>query len=139
MDILEKIRIGKKVEVEVNDDGESIVLNFDDCTFIDNFFNITNSLESASKFFEREFKEMDTHEQVKATKEKMQGIMEEIDNLFGKESCRKIFGQIIPSPYLIFELFDKLIPIIKKHSDERQQRIAEKYSNQRKGSGIKDE
>lgn len=30
------------------------------------------------------------------------------------------------------------IPIIKKHSDERQNRIAEKYSSKRKGSRTRD-
>ena len=60
--------------------------------------------------------------------------MDDIDKLFGEESCRKIFGNIIPTPFLIYDLFDQLIPIIKEHTNERQNRIAEKYSNKRKGS-----
>lgn len=131
---MSKIRVGNKVEVEVNDAGESIVLNFDDCTFIDNFFGIADSLEKTSEFFNGEFKEADDREKLKVVKEKMQGIMDDIDKLFGEESCRKIFGNIIPTPFLIYDLFDQLIPIIKEHTNERQNRIAEKYSNKRKGS-----
>lgn len=131
---MEKIRIGNKVEVEVNDAGENIVLNFDDCTFIDNFFNIADSLEKASEFFNGEFNELDEHEKVRATKEKMQEIMDDIDSLFGDGSCKKIFGNIVPSPYLIYDLFDQIVPIIQKHSNERQEKIAAKYSKKRKGS-----
>ncbi len=136
---MEKIRIGNKVEIEVNDAGESIVLNFDDCTFIDIFFNIADSLDSASEFFNGEFKELDERAQVAAAKEKMTEITEEIDKLFGEGSSRKIFGDIIPTPYLVYDLFDQLIPIIEKNANERQNKIAQKYSNKRKGARTKGE
>lgn len=131
---MEKIKIGHKVEVEVNDAGESIVLNFDDCAFIDSFFNIADSLEKASEFFNGEFNELNEHEKVKATKEKMQEIMNDIDSLFGDGSCKKIFGNIVPSPYLIYDLFEQLAPMIEKYSNERKEKIAEKYNKNRKGS-----
>ncbi len=135
---LENIRVGNKVEVGVNDAGDSIVLNFDDCMFIDNFFYVAESLERASDFFNGEFENLGEREQVKATKEKMLEITKEIDNLFGENSCKKIFGDIVPSPYLVYDLFDQLLPIIQRYTDERQKKIAEKYNNKRKGSRTED-
>ena len=72
--------------------------------------------------------------QLKYTIDKTKEIMIGIDNLFGRDACKKVFGDIIPSAYLIADFFEQLTPIAKKYKDARQKQIAEKYSNHRKGS-----
>lgn len=131
---LDSIRVGSRVEIGVNDNGDTIVLNFDDCSFIDNFFQIAESLDKASEYFNGSFEQLEDREKICGTREKMQEISEEIDRLFGEGCCKKVFGNIVPSPYLVAEFFEQLLPIIQKHADERQKKIAAKYSKSRKGS-----
>ena len=87
-------------------------------------------------------KEMDS-EAVKGLEERMQvrkmiertkELMADIDGMFGAECCRKVFGDIVPSPYIIADFFEKLTPIAEEYMDERQKTISKKYNNNRKGA-----
>ena len=127
-----KIRVNSGIVIEVNDNGDTITVNADDQGFIDKFMRLIEKLEvltvavdDAAKKSERE--QLDTC--VSGTKE----IMEDMDRIFGENACKKVFGDIIPSPYLIGEFFDQLMPITAKYMDERHKEIAKKYSRRRKG------
>ena len=78
-------------------------------------------------------KEKDAREQLEVINEKTKEIMAEIDGLFGPYSCKKVFGDIIPSGYALADFFDQLIPIFEDFADERQKSIAAKYNRSRKG------
>ena len=41
------------------------------------------------------------------------------------------YGIMVPSPYVIADFFDQLIPIINQYAGERKARIAEKYGPNR--------
>ena len=59
---------------------------------------------------------------------------EKIDNIFGEEASRKIFGNILPDMYMIADFFEKISPLIEKYQKERSQNIDKKYSKNRKGA-----
>lgn len=59
---------------------------------------------------------------------------EKIDNIFGEEASRKIFGNILPDMYMIADFFEKIKPLIEKYQKERNQTIDKKYSKNRKGA-----
>ncbi len=59
---------------------------------------------------------------------------EKIDNIFGAEASRKIFGNILPDMYMIADFFEKISPFIEKYQKERSQTINKKYSKSRKGA-----
>lgn len=59
---------------------------------------------------------------------------EKIDNIFGVEASRKIFGGIVPDMFAITDFFEQITPLIEKYAKERNQTINEKYSKNRKGA-----
>lgn len=59
---------------------------------------------------------------------------EKIDNIFGEEASRKIFGNILPDMYMIADFFEKFSPLIEKYQKERNQTIDKKYNKSRKGA-----
>ena len=63
----------------------------------------------------------------------MQDITAEIDNIFGEDCCEKVFDTTAPSPYAVADFFDQMLPIFDRYTNERQKRIANKYSRERQG------
>ena len=132
---MEKIRVSRGVTIEVNDNGDTITMNADDQQFVEKFYGLIEKSNDISKELKREdVQKLSDHEQLKVVIVKIKELMRDIDVLFGTDSCKKIFGEIVPHPYLIADFFEQLKPIVKKHVDARQKKIAEKYSNKRKGS-----
>lgn len=130
-----KIRVNSGIVVEVNDNGDTITVNAEDQEFIDKFFALNENLERITKEMEApELKEKSEREQLHCLMDKTKDIMEDIDSLFGENACKKVFGDIIPNPYLIADFFEQLTPIAEQYMDARQKKIAEKYSNKRKGA-----
>lgn len=131
---MNEIRVNSGIVVNVNDNGDTITINVEDQGFIDKLFGFYNKIDSvANDMNTPEMKEKSEREQLKIVIEKTKEIMRDIDDMFGLDACEKIFGDIIPSPYLIADFLDQLMPIAKQYMDERQKKIAEKYSRKRKG------
>lgn len=129
-----KIRVNTGVKIEVNDNGDVIVARLDDNQFISKFYDIVDTMEKVSNYMNsEEMKAKDGREQLEAVNEKTKDIMADIDNLFGPCSCKKVFGDIIPSGYALADFFDQLIPIFEEFADERQKTISAKYNRSRKG------
>ena len=59
--------------------------------------------------------------------------MTQLDNLFGEGCCKKVFGDIVPTPYIMADFFDQMTPILNKYANDRQAKIAEKYNRNRTG------
>lgn len=138
MDMENKIRVNSGIVVEVNDNGDTITVNAEDYGFIDKFFSLNENLEKITKEMNAlEVKEKGEREQLHCLMDKTKEIMADIDALFGENTCKKVFGDIIPNPYLIADFFEQLTPIAKQYMDVRQKKIAEKYSNNRKGARSK--
>lgn len=137
-----RVNTGAK-EIEVNDSGDYIVLNFADQSFPDRFFSmmdrITGITDTAQKK-EKEIKEKyesgsidllralssmncDVHKEIAA----------EIDSFFGAGTCQKVFGDIVPGIDLIDDFFQMLMPYFQQYGQERAQRMS-KYSASRTGN-----
>ena len=128
-----KISINTGVTIEVNDNGDTIVARIDDALFIDQFHVFLEKVEAVSREIEMLNTEND-REALRIITEKTKILMGEIDNLFGKDACKKIFGDIIPSGFAIAEFVEQLIPIFNNYTNARQKKISDKYSNNRKGA-----
>ena len=122
-------------EIEVNDNGETIVVNVEDQNFIDRFYGLIGRLDEITKEMDSEaVKGLEERMQVRKMIERTKELMTDIDGMFGAECCRKVFGDIVPSPYIIADFFEKLTPIAEEYMDERQKTISKKYNNNRKGA-----
>lgn len=131
-----KISVNTGIKIEVNDSGDCIVARVDDQGFLDRFYAVAESLEQMSKELEsEEMRKKNTKERLSVQTEKTKIIMSEIDGVFGADTCKKVFGDIVPTGYALADFFDQLIPIFKEYADERQKLIASKYSRSRRGSG----
>ena len=132
---MNQIRITSGIVIEVNDNGETITVNVEDQGFIDKFFDLRERLdELAKKMSSTDVKELGEREQLRTLIDGTKEIMTDIDALFGENACKKVFGNIIPNPYLIAEFFDQLTPFARQYMDERQKKIDAKYNRNRKGS-----
>ncbi len=131
---MEKIRVQKHLEVEVNDNGDTIRLRIEDPDFITNFYGVIDVFERVANDIESIPKDMDFIERVKTVKTKIIEIVTAIDGIFGDGSCAKIFEGHTPSIYEISELFECLFPIIEKYATDREKEILKKYNTNRKGT-----
>lgn len=131
---MNEIRVNSGIVVNVNDNGDTIVVQTEDQLFMDKFFALTEKLDKiANEANASELEQKSEREQLRFLMDRTKTIMEDIDGLFGKDTCKKVFGDIIPSPYLIADFFDQLTPIAKQYMDVRQEKISRKYNRKRKG------
>ena len=132
---MEKIRVSRGVRtIEVNDDGETILLPVSDDGFIVAFYKLLDRVQTAAKSFpeggEDTAGSMEAVEQIVALE---QELREQEDGLLGAETCRKVFGPILPSMDLFVEFFGSLLPFIEAHRDERLAKMS-KYDAGRTGT-----
>lgn len=131
---MEKIRVTTGIEVEVNNHGDTITINAEDQNFSEQFYTLLDSMNKVQEYVNTDgFKRLDERKQLGEMISKTKGIMQEIDNLFGVDTCKKVFGNIVPSPYVLALFFDQLVPLVNRYANERQQKIAQMYSRNRKG------
>ena len=131
------------VKIEVNDEGEYIILPFGDQSFPTRFFALIDSFEEREADYERRAKEIDDGDlsdlekaraAVALNLEIHEKLRTEIDAIFGLETCRKVFGEIVPSVELYADFFNALTPYFEKYGRDRQKKFAQKYSAERKGN-----
>lgn len=135
MENVQKIRVSRGIVIEVNDAGETITLNVEDTMFLERFCNIMDEFQTISKELEsEEVKKMELRDHVTLMIERTKGLMARIDDIFGADTCRKVFGDTVPGPYMIADFFDQLMPIAEKYMDERQKEISKKYNRTRRGA-----
>lgn len=131
---MNKIRINSGIVVEVNDAGETITVNVEDQQLVARFYQMIEKLDAIKANVEAAgLQGTKEGEKIQFMIEQSKEIMAEIDAVFGAECCRKVFGDIVPNPYLIADFFDQMTPVIKQYTDKRRESIAAKYSRKRKG------
>lgn len=148
---MDKLRIdnGSK-KIEVNDAGEYIEFSVVNSEFFRAFFDLLQWFDEQEN--RKEIKEMEEQSDkvvsedgneinyeaansVIDIREKIsKEACEKIDNIFGAEASRKIFGSVVPDMYMIADFFEQIAPLIEKYSKERNQSINKKYSKDRKGA-----
>lgn len=130
--------------IEVNDDGEKICLNFGDQDFPRRFFQMMEEFDAYIESIKGRAEELDEREwpnereQAKARAELNAEIhvqlRDRIDDVFGADTCRKVFGPIIPSVDLYAEFLEAITPYFAEYAKEREATLKKKYSATRKGN-----
>lgn len=148
---MDSLRIDNGLKkIEVNDAGEYIEFSVVNSGFFRAFFELLQWFEEQKT--RKEIKEMEEQSDkvvsddgnkinygaansVLDIRDKIsREACEKIDNIFGCEASRKIFGSVAPDMYMIADFFEKISPLIEKYQKERSQTINKKYSKNRKGA-----
>ena len=145
---IDSIRVDTGVKkIEVNDERETISLNFADQSFPTRYFAMLDEFEAQQEVFQkeaealdREFeeKQLSDYDRSRKTAEfnlkVHQFFKERVEGLFGEGTCRKVFGDIVPSVDLYVDFINQLAPFFEKYGKERQKKLMKKYSPKRKGN-----
>lgn len=137
-----RVNTGAK-KIEVNDNGDFITLNFGDHEFPSKFFAMLDKVQEMAKEAKpkedaiRETYDADSLELHRAILaldcELHRAIAAEVDGLLGPDTCRKVFGDIVPGVELFDDFFTQLMPYFEEAGKERAQRMS-KYSAARTGN-----
>lgn len=137
-----RVNTGAK-KIEVNDNGDYIILNFADHNFPNRFFDMLDTVQCIAKEAEGKEKELrekyedGSLEQMRALSafdcEIHREIAIQVDAVFGPGTCAKVFGEIVPGVELFDDFFSQLIPYFQEFGKERAQRLS-KYSAERTGN-----
>lgn len=130
--------------IEVNDAGEYITLNFADQSLPIRFFELADEFQAKEPEYRAKAEAIDANETL-TDYERMRAaaqlnlefhtyFKEQIDRLFGPETCRKVFGDIIPGAELYGDFLAQITPYFEKYGKERAKKLQKKYSPARKGN-----
>lgn len=132
--------------IEVNDNGEYITLALGDQMFLNRILDLLdefNGIQQDTKDRGAQIEAMpeDTAEQQMVKMRAMadinlethQRLKNRLDEVIGPDTCRKVFGDIVPAMEMYADFFEKLLPFIEKYAQERGKKIS-KYSPKRKGN-----
>ncbi len=126
---MNQIRVNSGITVEVNDLGETITINTDDQSFINRFYGIIQKLEDVkAKVNGADLQHMEQKEQLEYLIAQTKDIMDSIDEVFGAGACKKVFGDIVPTPFLIADFFEQMVPIVEQYTKKRKSMISARYN-----------
>lgn len=141
---MEKIRAVRNVKkIEVNDDGEFITLDFDDLNLPYRYYGMIKKFEKDRAKLAKELAEklkgkpssVCAEELVEAERQLNIYFRDAVDEVFGKETCRKVYGDILPSLEMHLQFFDALRPYFEEETRRRQEKM-NKYSAKRSGDSV---
>lgn len=139
---MEKIRLQRNIKrIEVNDNGDVLELDFDDLNLPYKFYGMVKKFEEDRKKFTEELAEkfkdgLDDNNMdalIEAERKLNVYMRDAIDEVFGEGTCRKVYGDILPSWEMHMQFFDELRPYFDEEAKRRQQRM-NKYSARRMGN-----
>lgn len=132
-------RPGKKIEV--NDSGEYIVLDLYDIGFMGRILDLIKEFEDGAKSLSAQAETAsresvdEIRELARKSEKECLKLAAKIDEAFGADSCRKIFGERTPGIYELADFFRQNGELIKKYGDERTEKYKKKYSKYDGGEG----
>lgn len=146
------IRVDNGVRrIGVNDDGEYIELSVNDVQLTERFAGLLQWFDKKSTEIDEAGNKLAEKYGEDATIEDENGIntdmvvdvaalrtavykecCERIDGVFGKDTCRKVFGNVLPDDVLLMEFFDQIAPVLEKLAAERGEKIKLKYQRGKK-------
>jgi len=141
--------------IGVNDYGDYIELSINDNTLTERFVDLLTWLDEEQKNMEAKGKELaEKHgdgpiidkddggntvintsalsDVVKAEADLYRRCCEKIDRVFGEDTCKKVFGDVLPDDVLIWDFFEQITPILEKMSAERGEKISLRYDRKKK-------
>ncbi len=133
------IRVNTGVKrIEVNDAGEYIELNFADQSMAIRFYEMQERIQEKTKEAEKQLNESkkdndNIRKTIEINNDLHKYIMHEVDACFGPDTCRKVFGNIVPGADLFEDFFNQLLPYFEKGAEERKAKMA-KYNADRTGN-----
>ena len=138
-----RVNTGAK-KIEVNDDGDFILLNFADQSLPTRYFALLEDMEARQTEYQARAKTIDEDPglddmtRFKAAAQLNLDIhaymREQVDSLFGADTCRKVFGDIVPSMDLYADFFEQLSPYFERYAAQRKAQLKQKYSPARTGN-----
>ncbi|MDE7361937.1 MAG: hypothetical protein K2N38_08385 [Oscillospiraceae bacterium] len=141
---MEKIRAVRNVKkIEVNDDGEFITLDFDDLNLPYRYYGMLKRFEKERVKFTNELVQklkgkpanICTEELVSVERDLNIYFRDAVDEVFGEGTCRKVYGDILPSLEMHMQFFDALHPYFEEEAKRRQEKM-NKYSAKRSGDSV---
>lgn len=137
-----RVKSGVK-RIEVNDDGEYIEINFGDARFMRSLYSMLDGAQTEVKEAQKceaeireKFKDDEdaqTRELLQLNEKVLKGMVAGFDSALGKDTCKKVFGDIIPTVYMFQDFMDQLLPILEEGQREQQERQM-KYSPNRRAN-----
>ena len=125
---MDSIRINNGVKViEVNDAGDTIRLPLSDDSFVKGFYGLLNDIKTQAEAISA--KKADIAETIDDVVKFDEEVRDKTDALIGEDTCKKVFGDVLPSSDMFIELF----PFIEDHTNKRVANM-NKYSAERVGS-----
>lgn len=141
---MEKIRLQRNIKrIEVNDNGECIELDFDDLNLPYRYYGMIRRFEKDRvKFAEKLAEKLkngspeeNADDMVNAERELNIYLRDAVDEVFGEGTCRKVYGDILPSVEMHLQFFDALRPYFEEEAKRRQQKM-NKYRADRSGDSV---
>lgn len=131
---MDKIRLSGHIKrIEVNDEGEVILLPLSDDGFVLNFYKLMEGMQASGKNLTADITaDVDGVEKIVSLE---QETKQKVDALFGEGTCRKVFGDVLPSMDLFVEFFGLLLPYFEEYKAERMRKMG-KYDARRTGSAV---
>ena len=139
---MDRIRIKRNIKrIEVNDNGDILELDFDDLNLPYRYYAMLKDLEQDREMFTKELAEkikaLSDEESadafVQAERELNEYMRDAVDKVFGEGTCRKVYGDILPSWETHLQFFDALRPFFEEEAKRRQTKM-NKYSARRMGN-----
>lgn len=131
----DSIRVSRTgTRVEVNDAGESIILDLYNPGFLSSILDLLKEFEISAKGLSTCIKEArsesldDISSIARQTTEGCEKLAAKIDEIIGADTCRKVFGPGTPGICELADFFGQIGEIIKKHGDGRAAKYREKYA-----------
>lgn len=121
MDASIRIKSNTK-EIEVNDNGDCISLRLGDAEFINRFAEVMRYAQETAGKMSQNVPTGSSNEVlafVETSKKECQKIASDIDECFGDEVCKKVFGDCVPDFDLLANFFSQISILIKKFGEER--------------------
>lgn len=132
------------VKITVNDAGETITLNLQDQRFIHTVTTLVNEFNANIQQYKAKCEEIsamphstpdERFAQLTAlaavNNEACSTLKEKVDFVFGADTCRKVFGDIVPSIDAFSDFFNQLSDIMAERCSVRMEKLrqyTEKYN-----------
>ena len=135
---LDSIRVDTGIKkIEVNDEGETISLNFSDQSFPARYFAMIDEFETQQEIFQKEAEMLDQEYEEKQLSDherfrKVADFNLKVHEFF-KDRVDGLFGDV-PSMDLYVDFISQLAPYFEKYGKERQKKLMQKYNPKRRGN-----
>lgn len=127
-----RISSGTK-KIEVNDNGEYIILPLGSDNFIRDFYKLMKYIQDETEKLKNEIKEDITEDNINGIVTISNSVFGKVEELFGAGTCKKVFGDIEPGLSLFMEFFDSLSPFVEEYQKAQNAKL-NKYDARRTGS-----